>query len=81
MHHVIRRKVSTNLPQPNVIRLRYLLKIYTPTIPPLATPTGTPKGGSTSPLHHPNPVHDLPLLRITDACGIKPISQLIGRPC
>ena len=27
------------------------------------------------------PLNDLPLLRITDPCGVEPIGQLIGGPC
>jgi hypothetical protein len=27
-----------------------------------------------------HPLHNFPLLRITDTCGVEPVRQLIGRP-
>ena len=56
------------------------------------TPTSHPKrrmdfdnwprirGWSDLLLRHPNPFHNLTLLRITYPCGVQPIGQLIGRP-
>ena len=32
-------------------------------------------------LRQPDLINDLPFLRVTDACGVKPIGELIGRPC
>ena len=31
-------------------------------------------------LRQPDLINDLPFLRITDACGVKPVGQLIGGP-
>ena len=32
-------------------------------------------------LRQPDLINDLPFLRITDACGVKPVCELIGGPC
>ena len=42
-------------------------------------------GGWTLPLfaevRQPDPIHNLPLLRITDACRVQPVGELVGGTC